>query len=109
MKLIRDMTHSERGRELVRLRRGIIRLVSIINEGGNRRCHEEENHLAALVDMQIYLSRKNGPMTDRDFRANCERYIARECRAGRLLMTDSPTPSDGRRRTIMDPRDRMIK
>jgi len=70
--------------EANRMRKAIERWV---HRYGNERCHEEDSRLARAIDTKLFDRQrtKDFKMSASEFRKQCHRYIARECRAGRLI------------------------
>ncbi|MDP3954661.1 MAG: hypothetical protein Q8Q06_04620 [bacterium] len=85
LKPIKEMSLGERGKEIKKLRQSIIRWAEIYLKNGDERCHEEDEKLASLVGLSLYKGRSSGIRSARIFNSHCDKYINRECNAGRLI------------------------
>lgn len=82
---IKKMSTVELRQEVMRLRRAIKKWAGTYIKNGNERCHEVDESLANVIGVSLYASRENKKMTASEFGVCCDQYIARECRAGRLI------------------------
>ena len=77
---LKTMTPAQLRREVMRLRHGIRMFCQKKN---NAKCHLNEPKLCALVGMHAGTI----CLTKKQFKRNCDRYIARQCRVGLVITT----------------------